>query len=152
MSPAERETSHNAMEALSAVRGVPVLLRDQCLQPGTADSPVLLAVLADNVTTVQAFNRLTTTSVAMMVQFIRWQAVNHFWVSGCCHPKALMDTQKAIRGLGAGMTTDEASRTFGGMWSRAIPMPSFDKVCLHFRIPKPQTIDMFACCQSTPVC
>ena len=154
MSPIERQTSHNAMEALSAVRGVPVLLRDGHLPGGTPQSPKLLSVLADNVTTVQAFNRLTTTSLfiaAMMVTFMRWQAENHFWVSGYYHPKKLMDTQKVKRGLAAGMTTDEASRVFGGMWTRAIPMHLFNQVCTHFGIPKSRVIDMFACCQSTRV-
>ena len=154
MSQEERQTSHNAMEALSAVRGVPVLIRDGCLRGGTPQSPELLVVLADNVTTVQAFNRLTTTSLfiaAMMIRFMRWQAANHFWVSGYYHPKALMDTQKVKRGLAAGMTTDEASRTFGGMWSRATPMHLFDRVCAHFGVPKARVIDMFACCQSTRV-
>ena len=148
MTEAEREISHNAMETLTVTKSVPVIVRDGHMRPGSALHPVGMDVLADNVTTVQALNRLTTNSIfiaEMMVEFIRWQAANNFWVSGYYHPKALMDSQKAQAGLGVGMTTDEASRTYGGLWARAIPMTIFNRVCDHFQIPPATVIDMLAC-------
>ena len=148
MTEAERQISHNAMETLTVTKAVPVTVRDGHMRPGSPLHPVGMDSLADNVTTVQALNRLTTNSifvVEMMVHFVRWQAANHFWVSGCCHPKALMDSQKAEAGLGVEMTTDEASRTFGGLWSRAIPMSIFNRVCDHFQIPPATVIDLLAC-------
>ena len=151
MSPVERETSHNSMEMLTITRGMPVLLRDRHMDSGTMLVPVVVTALADNVTTVQALNRLSTTSLFIaeqMVPFIRWMARHNCWAKGHCHPKILMDAQKAMWGLGAGMTTDEASRTFGGLWARAIPMPLFDRMCAHFQISKEKIIDMMACCQS----
>ena len=154
LTPEERETSHNSMEMLSITKGVPVLVRDGFMTAGTPTMPKALVSLADNVTTVQALNKLTTASLFIaqqMVHFIRWQATNHFWVSGYYHPKSLMDTQRAIRGLGAGMTTDEASRTFGGLWARAISARWFNLICSHFGIQQTRVIDMMACCQSRRV-
>ena len=154
MSPDERETSHNSMEALTMTRAMPVVLRDGYMHPGTRVTPVVATVLADNVTTVQALNRLSTTSLFIaeqMIPFVRWQAQTNCWVMGYYHPKILMDSQKAKTGLGAGLTTDEASRMFGGLWARAIPMPMFDMICAHFQIPKENVVDMMACCQSRRV-
>ena len=152
MSPDEREASHNAMEMLSVTRGVPVLIRDEYMQAGAPLAPVCMAVLADNVTAVQAMNRMVTNSLFIadqMVPFVRWQAANHFWAVGHYHRKELMDSQRAKSGPGVGMTTDEASRTYGGLWSRAIPMQMFDQICTHFGILKVKVVDMLACCQST---
>ena len=154
MSPEERVTSHNSMEMLSITRGIPGLIRDGYMPAGRPTAPSVLTALADNVTTVQALNRLTTTSLFIaeqMIPFVRWQASNHCWTTGYYHPKILMDSQKAIMGLGAGMTTDEASRTFGGLWSRAIPSASFDRICQYFGVPQSRVIDMMACCQSKRV-
>lgn len=109
---------------------------------GKPSAPVAMTVLADNVTTVQALNRLTTTSMSIadqMVPFVRWQAANHFWITGHYHPKILIDSQRATSG-----TTDQAFREFGGLWSRAIPAVMFDMMCSHFGVLKDKVIDMIA--------